>query len=199
MAEELQGLLEKIHRDGIQKAEDEKNKIIASAQADAANILGKAKQEADELRKKALADGKSEEARAKSAIQQAARDILLSLRTELQSRLEKVVRGSVGEVMTPDFMSKIILDMLKSRTSSPDAGIEVVVARKDLDSMEKLLKGSLVKDLKKTPEISVSGDFSSGIKVGFKGEDVFLDLSDNALSEIICQYAGPKLAQLINS
>ena len=47
MAEDIQGLLEKIHTDGIQKAETEKAAIIASAREEAARIIAAAKAEAE--------------------------------------------------------------------------------------------------------------------------------------------------------
>ena len=47
MAEELQGLLDKIQTEGIEKAESEKSKIIAEAKAEAARIVGEAKKQAE--------------------------------------------------------------------------------------------------------------------------------------------------------
>jgi hypothetical protein len=64
--------------------------------------------------------------------------------------------------------------------------------------MEKAFKGSLLKELKKTPEISLGHDFTSGLKIGFKGDDLFFDFSDDAVAEIICAYTGPRLAAVIN-
>lgn len=47
MAEDLQGLLNKIHTDGIQKAEEEKAAIIADAKKEAAKIIADAKAQAE--------------------------------------------------------------------------------------------------------------------------------------------------------
>ena len=42
--------------------------------------------------------------------------------------------------------------------------------------------------------IRISSGVSAGLQIGFKGTDVFLDFSDEALADVICAYVGPKLA-----
>ncbi|OGV51954.1 MAG: hypothetical protein A2017_04835 [Lentisphaerae bacterium GWF2_44_16] len=202
MAEELQGLLERIHQETVKKADDEKDKIISAAKAEAAKILSTAKTEADELRKKAGEDAVQTEARAKAAVQQASRDILLSLKGALQARLANLVKNSVGKAMTPDLMSKILVEMVKGyceKGLGSDLAIELLLPEKDVAEMEKLFRGSLMDDLKAKPEIVVARDFPAGMKLNFKGNDVFFDFSDEAISELICLYAGPKLTELLSS
>jgi hypothetical protein len=36
------------------------------------------------------------------------------------------------------------------------------------------------------------------LKIGFKGSDVFFDFSDDAISDLICQFIGPKLTAMLN-
>jgi len=201
MAEELQGLLERIHRDGIKKAETEKDAILATARDEAKKIIDDATKQAAELKKKAEEDAVASEARAKSAIQQAARDVILSLRSDLQLRLSNVVKACSGDAMTPDFMGKIIQEMAKSykeKSGAASVGVEVLVNKNDAAEIEKRVMGSLLKDLQEKPEISIAQDFGHGLKIGFKGSEVFLDFSDDAISEMICQYIGPKLSKLVS-
>lgn len=201
MAEELQSLLEKINEEGVKKADKAKDEIIAKAKKEAADIVAKAKSKSEDIIKKSEEDAKSNETRAANSIRQASRDILLSMKEELNNRLESVIKKCVGESMTPEFMGKIILEMEKSFLSKgidADNGMEILLSKKDLDSMQTLFQGSLGKDFKTTPEISLGHDFTAGVKVGFKGNDLFFDFSDDALSEIICAYVGPRLANIIN-
>jgi V/A-type H+-transporting ATPase subunit E len=198
MAEELQGLLEKIHQEGIKKADDEKAKIISDAKEEAEKIINKAKEESEAIRKKAEEDAANTEKRAKATIQQAARDIVLSLRAELETRLREVVKGGIGEAMTPDLMIKILTEMVKnylSKGSDAAPSIEVLLCRDDLEKMDAMFKGSLIAGLKTKPDLSLGHDLSAGLKVNFKGDDVFFDFSDEAIADIICSYTGPKLAE----
>jgi len=135
-------------------------------------------------------------------VRQAVRDISIALQQELLNRLRSVVKESTSEAMTPELMGKIILEMARNYTSkapTAEADIEIVLSQKDRDSMEQLLKSSLVSSLRKKPEITLGQNFASGFKISFKGSDVFFDFSDEAISEIICAYVGPRLAAVINS
>jgi V/A-type H+-transporting ATPase subunit E len=198
MAEELQGLLDKIYQEGVKKAEEEKARIIADAKKAADETVARAKTEAEELRKKADSDAAASEKRGKEAVRQAARDVILALKDDLHSRLDKVVRHCAGEAMTPDLMGKIILEIVK-KSNDAGAGIELILGAADADKMSKYLGGSIVSELKSKPEIIADKETGAGLKIGFKGSDVFLDFSDNALSEMICKYAGPKLAEILMS
>jgi len=200
MAEELQSLLERIQEDGVKKADDQKNQIIEDAKAQAAEIVAKASNEAEALKKAAEEEAAKSEARAKAAIQQASRDIMLSLKSDLQTRLQAVVKGCVGDAMTPEQMKKFVDEMIsayKSQGGNVEAGVEVLLNQKDAEEMEQLLKGGLLNILKQTPEISISKDFTAGLQIGFKGDEVFLDFSDEALTDLICAYVGPKLTALL--
>ena len=202
MAEELQGLLERIQSQGLKKAEEERDKILSEAKQQASEIVAKAESEAESLRTKAREDAESAEKRAHATIKQAARDIVLSLKEDLLSRLRRLVAENVGEAMTPEVMGGIIKEMVAgfaSRKGGDNPGLELLVARKDVEAMEKLLRGSLAKDIRDNPELISGQGFSSGLKIGFKGEDLFIDVSDDAIGAMICKYVGPKLASIIES
>ena len=87
MSEELQGLLEKIHEEGIEKAAAEKDKILADAAREAETIVKTAKTEAEAIVKAAREEAEKSEKRAQATIRQAARDIILALKTELLERM----------------------------------------------------------------------------------------------------------------
>ena len=200
MAEELQSLLERIQKDGVEKANSERDKILADAKTAAEKIIADAEKKSDEIRKQSEKDVKRNEERAANTIRQAARDVILALNEELQKRLKNVVKECAGDAMTPEMMGKLILAMQEAYIAdagNAESGIEILLNKKDLAEMEKLVKGALLENLKATPEISIGHDFTAGLKIGFKGNDLFFDFSDEVLSEIICTYVGPRLAGII--
>ncbi len=198
MAEKLDGLLNKIREEGLNKAEQEKEKILNEAKAEAEKILKTATAEAQNIRRSAEQDATASEKRAEAAIKQASRDILLSLRQELETRLKNVVLAAAEEVMTPEFMGQIIMEAVgKFDASVVDQGLDVMVNARNLEKMDKLFKGSLLENLKKEPELFAGHDFGGGLKLGFKGNDIFYDFSDEALTELICAYVGPRLTEII--
>ncbi len=201
MPEELQSLLEKINEEGVKKGEETKNRIISDAGIEAEKIISDAKAKADDIVKKAQLDSETVKSRGEAAVRQAVRDIVITLQGEILNRFKSVVKESTADAMTPDLMGKIILEMVKNyniKNPSGEADIELILAQKDIDAMEKLLKTSLVDSLKKNPSISLGQNFAAGIKLSFKGDDVFFDFSDEAISDMICAYVGPRLAAVIN-
>lgn len=199
MAEDLQGLLNKIQSEGVKKAEDEKSRIISAAKEEAAKIVADAQAKAEEFAKKASADAEASESRAKAAIQQAARDVILALKAELDVRLKAVVKDCLGQALTPDALARIVLEIVKASVQKPGvSGVELLVAKKDAEELEKIVKGGLLASLQAKPNISVGRGFGAGLKLGFAGSDVYFDLSDEALSDIICEFVGPKLAALLD-
>ncbi|MCK5682778.1 hypothetical protein KAJ27_01595 [bacterium] len=198
MAEELQGLLNRLHEKGVLEAEAEKEKLIASAKEESEKIIKDAKNEAEAIIKKGKEESVKSEERAKSAIKQASRDVVLSLKEVLQTRLDNLIKNNIAEAMTPDQMGKILVEMVGNYVKNnpeKDPGIEVILAKKDLEEMEKAFKGSLKKSLKSEPNIILGHDFAAGLKVGFKGEDVFFDFTDDAISDILVSFLGPKFAE----
>ena len=103
MSEDLQSLLEKINREGVEKARTEADKIIADAKAKAADIVKTANAEAAKAKadaEKAAADYAS---RAAETVRQAERDTILEkvLKTDVDTALadEKTAAGLVAEAI----------------------------------------------------------------------------------------------------
>jgi len=199
MAQELQGLLDRIQEEGLKKATEEKDKILAAAKAEAADLVKTAEAQATSIRKKAEDDAVAMENRAKAAISQAARDIILALKDDMTKRVAKLTKADVARTMTPEFMGQIILEMVKGYKGADNAGIELLVSKSELDKMTEFCRGSLIADLKSNPVVNIGQNIGSGLKLSFAGEDVFFDFSDDALTSLICAYIGPRLAAMLDS
>ena len=42
-----------------------------------------------------------------------------------------------------------------------------------------------------------STHIEAGIKVGTKGDNMFIDFTDEALTEMLCEYLNPRIAKLV--
>ena len=198
MSEDIQGLLDRIQSDGIEKAEAEKKRILDAAKQEAAEIITKARTEAAGIIKEAEESAAISESKGNAAVKQAARDVILSLQSDLQKRLENLVRESIGQSMTPELMGKIILLMSeKYITENQNSELEVLLSAGDAAKMETALKAGLLSNLKNHPVIKISNSLASGLKIGVKGTDLFFDFSDDALTDVICSYAGPKISAVM--
>ena len=95
MAEELQQLLEKIQRDGVDKANAEAAAIVAKAKAEADALVKKAQEDAAAAEAKGKADAEAYAARARETIAQAARDTVLKVKDDVTKLLTKLLAQDV--------------------------------------------------------------------------------------------------------
>lgn len=198
MSEELQSLLEKINSDGVMKANAERDAILAAARAEAENLIAKAREEAEETRKQAAADAETLQKRAENAIEQAARDVVLKLKAELEQRISAAVAGAAEETMTPAFMAELVKTLGTSFLSAPDAELTVIASVKDAPALDAALKGALVSSLKKQPRVLAEPTIRGGMEVNFNGSELFFDFSTEALTELLAEYTAPKIAAIFN-
>ncbi|MBO7482746.1 MAG: hypothetical protein J6U17_02520 [Kiritimatiellae bacterium] len=102
MSEDLQSLLEKINRDGVEKANAEAESIVATARTRAAEIVKSANEEAA----KAKADAEKAAAdyveRAKVTLAQAARDTVLKIEGSVTALLEKLLAKDVDKALADE-------------------------------------------------------------------------------------------------
>ena len=100
--EDLQNLLEKINRDGVEKAEAEARKITDAASAQAAEIIRKANDEAAQVRAAAAKDASDSAARAAETIRQSARDVVLGVKDALTALLENLLAKNVDRALADE-------------------------------------------------------------------------------------------------
>ena len=201
MAEDLQSLLAKIQEQGLDKANAERAAIIKKAEQDAAEITAKAKAAADAMRRAAEEECASLTKRAESAVKQAARDIVLKLNVELKERLNAILQENTANAMTPELMGRIINEMAAAyiKDGKQEAKLEVLVSPKSLEEMNAALKGSLKDSFVKQPTLFADMELGGGLKVSVSGNDVFYDFSDDAITDIVAAYIGPRLAAIVKS
>ena len=201
MAEDLQSLLAKIQEQGLDKANAERAAIIKKAEQEAAEITAKAKAAADAMRRAAGEECASLTKRAESAVKQAARDIVLKLNVELKERLNAILQENTANAMTPELMGRIINEMAAAyiKDGKQEAKLEVLVSPKSLEEMNAALKGSLKDSFVKQPTLFADMELGGGLKVSVSGNDVFYDFSDDAITDIVAAYIGPRLADIVKA
>ncbi len=102
MSEDLQGLLEKINRDGVEKANAAAEKIIAEAKAKAAEITRAANEEAAKAKADADKAAKDYASRAAETVKQAARDTILKVEAATTAMLENLLGKNVEKALADE-------------------------------------------------------------------------------------------------
>ena len=196
MAEELQSLLEKINAEGVKKAEAERAEILAAAQAEAKRIVEAAQVEAKRLVSQAEAESETLRRRAESEVKQAARDTLLELKAELETRMNNAVNGATAQALDPKLMAQIVKAMVAKFAETPDAEITVRCAVKERAALDAALKNALADSLVKSPKVLADHTLTGGLELGTSNGQLYFDFSLEAIGGVVGAYAGEHIAAL---
>lgn len=198
MTEDIKSLIEKINQEGIKQAEEKARKIEEEARRQADEICAKAKKEADRLIFEAKEEIARKDEKERVLLAQAGRDLLLSLRKEINAMLQRTIISEIQHALNPDSLVKIILEMAKAQAHHKD-DIVVTLQKEDLEVLEREFLGKLQEQIKKGVVLKTSQDIRAGFTISFDGGKSYFDFTDKALAEYIGQQLKPKLAKILES
>lgn len=197
MAEELKSLIEKIQVEGIQAAEEKARAIDDEARLKAKAILAEAKSSADKLIAEAKERIAKMEEASNLAVKQAGRDTLISLKKEINTLLDKVIKSGIREAITPHELGKIISNLIKESGHKHKDGIEVTLNKEDLEKIDRGFLGELKEEIKKGITLKASEEISAGFLISFDSGKSHFDFSDAALADYLSAHIKPKLAEIL--
>jgi len=198
MAEELKTLIEKIRQEGVEAGQKKANDIERAAKERAEEILHKARTVAQRLREEAQEKIRQEEAASRSGLQQAGRDLLLSLRQQIIATLDRLLAEEVRKALTAEVMAELIVHLIKEAKVSAGA-IEVALNKQDAERLQEGFLAHLKKELKKDIILKADEDIGGGFVISFDAGRSHFDFSDKALAEYLGTYVRPRLVELLAS
>ncbi len=195
MSEHIQPLLDRIHSEGLKKAEAERDALLEQARAEAQRIREKAEQEAEALRKQAETDAAASIARGQTALEQSARDTLLQFRAELNRQVEVAARTAAKETLSaPELIGTLLKEIVSGRGAS---GKLVLEAGPELaDTLEKLLP-ALLKEAGsgEGSEIVLNPRTGAGFKLRLADSAAVTDFTDESVAAWLSATLRPELAK----
>ena len=197
MAEEIRDLIEKINQEGIKAAEEKAHEIEAAAKLRANEVLAQARFEAEKIIAAAQERIRREDEKEKTLIAQAGRDLLLSLRKEINAMLGRIVVSDIRQTLTPEALFKILSEMIKKYGAGEGGDIVVLLKKEDLETLEKNFLHKLQEATKKKIVLRPAEEISGGFTISFDSGKSCYDFTDKALAEYIGTYLKPKLNQIL--
>ena len=190
MSSELQSLLEKIQRDGVEKANAEAAEITARAKEEAALIVKKAKEDAAAEKARSEAEQKAYAERASETIRQAARDTILEVENAVRKLLEKVLLDNVNEAMSsPEAVKPLVIDAISALAAGKEAEVSANAKLADALRAELAASGNVKVVTDEMTEKGFSVKLDSGrIEHDFKGATIAAALAKRlrpALAELV--------------
>ena len=197
MAEEIRDLIEKINQEGIKAAEEKAHNIETAAQQRADDILAHATRESEEMIAAAKDRIRRDDEKGKILLNQAGRDLLLSLRKEINAMLGRIVVSEIQQALTPEALFKLLSEVVRNYSAGEISDITVLLNKEDLEILEKNFLYKLKEETKKKIILSPSEEISGGFTISFDSGKSCYDFTDKALAEYIGTYLKPKLNQIL--
>lgn len=191
MSQQVQELINKIKKEGTQAAEAKAHEIEETAKQKAHHIVNEAKNEADKIIEDAKKQAEKEKYSGQMALQQASRDVLISLRKEIDGVLQNIIKNEVKDSLSAENLANIIASIIDGEQKSSD--VVVTLSEKDLKVLEDGFTAKLQKKVKEPITFQSSADVSGGFTVSYDGGKSSFEYTENALAEYIGRFLNENL------
>jgi V/A-type H+-transporting ATPase subunit E len=126
--------------------------------------------------------------------------MLLSFKDSLVAELDGLIQAETAKAATKDVLAKLIPETVKAWAKNSDASeLSVLLAEKDLKSLESALTGDLKAEISKGLEIKPDKTLTAGFRIGVKNGAAYYDYSAESLAEMFGAYLNPKVAALMKT
>ncbi len=197
MDTQLKELIETIKAQGVESAEKQARQIVESAEQKAQEITENARKQAQSIVDEAKRDRARQESAGKEAVKQAARDLVLNVQAQLTSIFREVVEEATRGALDAGALEKAIETVVRAWADGKEGDIDVLLSQKDLDALELSLRARLAKRISSGTEIKAAPGITGGFRIASRDGGVYYDFTADAITEGLCAYLTPRLADTI--
>ena len=194
MTQDLQQLLEKIQRDGVDKAQAEADALLSDARAKAASLLDAAQAEAVKIKAEARQEAEAFERRAEETMRQAARDTVMKVEKAVTHLLQRLLLENVnaGFDANPELVADLAAEAVRAHLGAK-GGVEVAAAAKLAD----VLRATLAAEAAKGITVVTDETAGTGFRLRLANGRVEHAFTGPAVAETLAKQLRPRLAALM--
>lgn len=190
--DKIQKICDKLRHETLEPAKEEAAQIIKAARKKADEILANAESQSEQMLKQAKSQIEQERTVFQSSLQQSSKQALESLRQEIEQRLFNEELQSILDKNLSD--PKMIADLINGIVKALEkdgikANLTAVIPKTvSAEQVNALLLDHAKNKLQGHP-IEL-GKFGGGVQVKLQGKRMIIDLTSQALQELLMNYAG---------
>jgi V/A-type H+-transporting ATPase subunit E len=197
--ENLDGLLKKIREEGVEQANREAEAIQTKAREEAERLVREGREKADQMVREAEERIKKTERTSQQAMEQAARDWILRVRSELTERLNRLIARACHDQLTGSTLEELIIRVATAwMQQNGHQPLEVLLNQEDRDRLSESFLARLQSELKGGVELKVDPALKRGFRLKHQTGSMQLDFSDEALAEALADLVTPRFAHLFD-
>jgi len=199
MAEELQHLIDRIQREAIEKSEGEAGQIVSRAKTQAAALVKEAEAQAKAIVEKAQNDSQVFVERGQKTLQQAGRDLLITVGQGIEKILDEIVGNATNQALDPDTLKKIMLPLAQAyaRDEGPRNRVALLVSEQDDKEIIAFFAEMYRQKLVGGVDIHADNDIFRGFKVRLVDQHIEHQFTNEAIAEALCNFLRPHMAEIV--
>jgi len=211
----VQEFIDKLKNRGVIEGQKQADQIIEEAHSKASHILSQAQGEADKLLSETYQKLEVERKSSREAIKMAFRDSEIALRSKLREAFSAHLKKLVSlELKDRDFIKQLVLTVagVQIPEVAQASHAEILLPAKIFEGheegaslseegkkrMQHLVLGITNKMLRDGIELKPSADIKGGIRVQIIGQNIEIDLTDEALSNLLLKYLLPRYREIVS-
>jgi V/A-type H+-transporting ATPase subunit E len=194
---QLQELIEKIKKDGIEAASTEASQLKTQAEAEAKRIVESARKEAEGIVAKAKTDAERFEKAGIASVGQASRNLVLAFKTEIQAILDRLVARELAASYTDDVLKAALPDIIKGWAAGGADSLSLILPEARLKSIEAFFREKLASEMKKGLELKSDRNLGAGFRIANRDGSAYYDFSAESVAELLSAYLNPRLAEIL--
>jgi V/A-type H+-transporting ATPase subunit E len=195
---QLKELIDTIHRDGVDKVRQEGESLLGQAKAQADEIVAAARVQANDLLANARREQERLEHSGRESLKQASRDLLLAVRKQLETLFAALLKEKSREALKDKEITAAIATMISNWKSESQEKIELLLPKKQFDSMAKALRKAMNKKIAAGIEIKVDEEVTNGFRVAVKDGHAYYDFSAESIAENLALFLNPVMAKIVS-
>mgnify|MGYP003562731847 CR=1 FL=1 len=190
----LKGLIAKVKAEAIEKADKEAQELISQAQQQAAKIVKKAEQERKEILEKANATSEEIQSKGVIALKQAARDVHLSIKSDLIELFKSVLEANIEEA----FSKEVYVAVIKEFTKALKGNLSISLPEELEDQLVNSIRQEVAQNSSAATVIK-DKNLLSGLSVRQTDEGWSYDMTAEEISELLNSNLSQRWMTILNS
>jgi V/A-type H+-transporting ATPase subunit E len=196
---QLQELIDKIKKDGIESASEEASRITAQAEGDAKRIVEAAQKEAADIVARGKADAERSEKAGIAALEQASRNLVLAFKSEIEALLAKIIAARVGASYGDDALKAIIPDLVKNWAAKGADSLDLILGEESLGKLRSYFNDQLAAELSRGVDLKSDRNLAGGFHIANKDGSAYYDFSAESVAELLSAYLNPRLSEILRT
>ncbi|MBN8836177.1 MAG: hypothetical protein J0I09_02880 [Sphingobacteriia bacterium] len=196
----LQPLIQKVHDEGIAKANEQAQQIVADAKQQAAELLEQTKQHIAKMEAHSLSEMNHKRDSLNSELKAVSKQAISTIKNELALVISnRISSKGVGDALSEkDFLQKIILSVLKKwNPVESNIQFELLLNKEDEVQLKDFFEQRIKIELGTELEIVVENKIKSGFRIGVKNEGYYVGFSDEDFENFFKGYLRKKTLEWI--